>query len=169
MGGTSFSSISSRSSSSVSSFAFLVVVVTLTFIGARVCDGGKTSTFVREVKKIDDMPLDSYNAPQQVLATYLLLRLPELGSLFLLEILGAYYARRSCGQGRNRVVGNCGRTRVQRGALLEQQQPTEEAGQGQVWDLQVLQLHFWVHPPLHGPQFGSQMSSWAANELSLDN
>ncbi|KAK4757222.1 hypothetical protein SAY87_007349 [Trapa incisa] len=74
MGGTSFSSISSRSSSSVSSFAFLVVVVTLTFIGARVCDGGKTSTFVREVKKIDDMPLDSdvfqvpagYNAPQQV-------------------------------------------------------------------------------------------------------
>ncbi|KAK4786188.1 hypothetical protein SAY86_002877 [Trapa natans] len=75
MGGTSFSSIPSRSSSSLSSFAVLVVVVlALTFNGATVCNGGKTSTFVRKLEKINDMPLDSdvfrvpagYNAPQQV-------------------------------------------------------------------------------------------------------
>ncbi|KAK4746598.1 hypothetical protein SAY87_025635 [Trapa incisa] len=75
MGGTSFSSIPSRSSSSLSSFAVLVVVVlALTFHGATMCNGGKTSTFVRKLEKIDDMPLHSdvfrvpagYNAPQQV-------------------------------------------------------------------------------------------------------
>ncbi|OWM80295.1 purple acid phosphatase 2-like isoform X1 [Punica granatum] len=52
-------------------FVFWVLVL---MNGAAVCNGGKTSTFVRKVEKSVDMPLDSdvfrvppgYNAPQQV-------------------------------------------------------------------------------------------------------
>ncbi|KAK4757218.1 hypothetical protein SAY87_007345 [Trapa incisa] len=75
MGGTGLPSIPPRSSSSVSSFtALLVLVLVLILNGAMVCYGGKTSTFVRKVEKAVDMPLDSdvfqvpsgYNAPQQV-------------------------------------------------------------------------------------------------------
>lgn len=79
MGGTGFSSIPPRLSSMVSFCAApMVVVLALILNGALVCDGGKTSTFVRKVEKTIDMPLDSdvfrvppgYNAPQQVLAAY---------------------------------------------------------------------------------------------------
>ncbi|KAK4775012.1 hypothetical protein SAY86_009947 [Trapa natans] len=75
MGGTRLLSIPPRSSSSVSSFtALLVLVLVLILNGAMVCYGGKTSTFARKVEKAVDMPLDSdvfqvpsgYNAPQQV-------------------------------------------------------------------------------------------------------
>ncbi|XP_059434086.1 purple acid phosphatase-like [Corylus avellana] len=58
---------------SSSSFSSLVAVVLVLNV-AVVCNGGKTSTFVRKVEKGMDMPLDSdvfqippgYNAPQQV-------------------------------------------------------------------------------------------------------
>ncbi|KAF8013517.1 hypothetical protein BT93_I1379 [Corymbia citriodora subsp. variegata] len=51
-----------------------VLVLVLVLNGADLCNGGKTSTFVRKVEKTVDMPLDSdvfrvppgYNAPQQV-------------------------------------------------------------------------------------------------------
>ncbi|KAF8013516.1 hypothetical protein BT93_I1378 [Corymbia citriodora subsp. variegata] len=51
-----------------------VLVLVLVLNGADLCNGGKTSTFVRKVEKASDMPLDSdvfqvppgYNAPQQV-------------------------------------------------------------------------------------------------------
>ncbi|KAK4775332.1 hypothetical protein SAY86_010267 [Trapa natans] len=74
MGVAGFSSIPSCSSSSGSSFAVLIVVLALTLNGVTVCNGGKTSTFVRNVKNTEDMPLnsdvfrvpDGYNAPQQV-------------------------------------------------------------------------------------------------------
>lgn len=54
--------------------AALVLVLVLVLNGADLCNGGKTSTFVRKVEKTVDMPLDSdvfrvppgYNAPQQV-------------------------------------------------------------------------------------------------------
>ncbi|KAK4757221.1 hypothetical protein SAY87_007348 [Trapa incisa] len=74
MGVAGFSSIPSCSSSSGSSFAVLIVVLALTLNGVTVCNGGKTSTFVRNVENTEDMPLnsdvfrvpDGYNAPQQV-------------------------------------------------------------------------------------------------------
>lgn len=58
----------------VSSMAALVFVLGLVLNVAVLCNGGKTSTFVRNVEKTVDMPLDSdvfrvppgYNAPQQV-------------------------------------------------------------------------------------------------------
>ncbi|XP_030523052.1 purple acid phosphatase 2-like isoform X1 [Rhodamnia argentea] len=51
-----------------------VLVIVLVLNGAGLCNGGKTSAFVRKVEKTVDMPLDSdvfrvppgYNAPQQV-------------------------------------------------------------------------------------------------------
>ena len=57
--------------SSRSSLVALVLVLSVVVV----CNGGKTSTFVRKVEKTMDMPLDSdvfevppgYNAPQQVL------------------------------------------------------------------------------------------------------
>lgn len=56
------------------SFA-LVIAVGLIFSVAEVCNGGKTSSFVRNDQLSHDMPLDSdvfrippgYNAPQQVI------------------------------------------------------------------------------------------------------
>ncbi|KAF8013513.1 hypothetical protein BT93_I1376 [Corymbia citriodora subsp. variegata] len=62
---------SSRCSVSVIGAVLLVVLV---LNGANLCNGGKTSTFVRKVEKTVDMPLNSdvfrvppgYNAPQQV-------------------------------------------------------------------------------------------------------
>ncbi|GLT86180.1 hypothetical protein SLE2022_043360 [Rubroshorea leprosula] len=57
---------------SFSTFVFLVLGLVLN--GAVICNGGKTSSYVRKVEKSVDMPLDSdtfkvphgYNAPQQV-------------------------------------------------------------------------------------------------------
>lgn len=57
---------------SISDFAAAVLV--LVWSAAAVCNGGKTSAFVRRVEESADMPLDSdvfkvpsgYNAPQQV-------------------------------------------------------------------------------------------------------
>ena len=54
--------------------AAIVVVLGIVLSLAVVCNGGKTSSFVRKVEKAVDMPLDSdvfkvppgYNAPQQV-------------------------------------------------------------------------------------------------------
>ena len=64
------------SSSSFTTFRFadFVVVLCLVLNAVVVCNGGKTSSFVRKVEKTVDMPLDSdvfqvppgYNAPQQV-------------------------------------------------------------------------------------------------------
>ena len=62
------------SSSPFSSMVALVFVLGLVLNVAVLCNGGKTSTFVRKVEKTVDMPLDSdvfrvppgYNAPQQV-------------------------------------------------------------------------------------------------------
>lgn len=62
-------------SSSSSCFAGFVVVLYLVLNASVLCNGGKTSNFVRKVEKTIDMPLDSdvfrvppgYNAPQQVL------------------------------------------------------------------------------------------------------
>ncbi|KAI9181809.1 hypothetical protein LWI28_018824 [Acer negundo] len=64
------------SSSSFTSFRFadFVVFLCLVLNAVVVCNGGKTSSFVRKVEKTVDMPLDSdvfqvppgYNAPQQV-------------------------------------------------------------------------------------------------------
>jgi hypothetical protein len=62
--------------SSRSSLVALVLVLSVVVV----CNGGKTSTFVRKVEKTMDMPLDSdvfqappgYNAPQQVLISPLL-------------------------------------------------------------------------------------------------
>jgi hypothetical protein len=63
---------------SFSSSSLVAVILVLNVVV--VCNGGKTSTFVRKVEKGKHMPLDSdvfqippgYNAPQQVLI-YLLL------------------------------------------------------------------------------------------------
>ncbi|WRX14997.1 Calcineurin-like phosphoesterase domain [Theobroma cacao] len=62
------------SSSSPSLAAFAVIVLALVLSSAVLCNGGKTSVYVRKVEKTVDMPLDSdvfglpsgYNAPQQV-------------------------------------------------------------------------------------------------------
>lgn len=61
-------------SSSPSMAAVVIALLGLILNVVVVCDGGKTSTFVRKVEKTVDMPLDSdvfqvpsgYNAPQQV-------------------------------------------------------------------------------------------------------
>lgn len=58
--------------------AFLVIVLQV-LDSAVICNGGKTSTYVRKVEKAVDMPLDSdvfrvppgYNAPQQVAPRFL--------------------------------------------------------------------------------------------------
>lgn len=55
-------------------FVAIALVLGLLLNAPEVCNGGKTSTFVRKVEKTVDMPLDSdvfavppgYNAPQQV-------------------------------------------------------------------------------------------------------
>ncbi|XP_062076851.1 purple acid phosphatase 2-like [Humulus lupulus] len=70
MGQMGLSSFSHSSSFSMVSYIILV----LGLVGPLLCNGGKTSTFVRRVEKSVDMPLDSdvfktppgYNAPQQV-------------------------------------------------------------------------------------------------------
>ncbi|KAK8668564.1 hypothetical protein V6N13_106017 [Hibiscus sabdariffa] len=54
--------------------AFVAIVLALVLNSAVLCNGGKTSVYVRQVQKAVDMPLDSdvfrvppgYNAPQQV-------------------------------------------------------------------------------------------------------
>lgn len=56
------------------SLSFLLPLVFLILNLSVLCNGGKTSSFVRQVEKTVDMPLDSdvfdvpsgYNAPQQV-------------------------------------------------------------------------------------------------------
>lgn len=61
-------------SGSVSSRVATLLVLGLVLNLGVVCNGGKTSSFVRKVEKTVDMPLDSdvfkaphgYNAPQQV-------------------------------------------------------------------------------------------------------
>lgn len=61
-------------SASVSSMLAVFLALGLVLNLGVVCNGGKTSTFVRKVEKSVDMPFDSdvfkaphgYNAPQQV-------------------------------------------------------------------------------------------------------
>lgn len=88
------------SSSSSSSLVAMILVLNVLVV----CNGGKTSTFVRKVEKTPDMPLDSdvfrippgYNAPQQVLISPFFCYFPVislqikpaiifLGAFFLLQ------------------------------------------------------------------------------------
>lgn len=70
MGVLGLASVSTCSIQWVANFVVLGLVLNL----GLVCNGGKTSTFVREIDRSLDMPLDSdvfkvppgYNAPQQV-------------------------------------------------------------------------------------------------------
>lgn len=80
MGEIGFYLISASHSSSLVAFCGAVIAIVLVLISneAAVCNGGKTSTFVRKAEKTVDMPLDSdvfrvpcgYNAPQQVPTAY---------------------------------------------------------------------------------------------------
>lgn len=81
-------------------FSVFVAVFVLVLNGVDVCNGGKTSQFLRKVEKTVDMPLDSdvfavppgYNAPQQV---SLSLNFPFVHHLFFFLYGAKMYAKLS--------------------------------------------------------------------------
>ncbi|TYI27862.1 hypothetical protein ES332_A05G204800v1 [Gossypium tomentosum] len=125
-------------------FSFqLVIAISFIFIIAEVCNRGRTSSFVRNSDLSRDMPLDSdvfrvppgYNAPQQVHIT----QGDHLGNAVIVSWVTPDEP------GSNSVFYWAENSELKK-------QCTRHCSY-----LQVLQLHFWFHSPLHHQGFGGDL------------